>query len=117
MPYQIPACAGKPYQPSNGTEGLMFQERFCDRCIHETLARRTGDVETYGCRIYLHVLLYDKDDPKYPSEWTHDFKGRPVCTAFEDEDPRRGPRAPREPSPSAHVQLTLDYNPVPALTG
>lgn len=81
MPYEIPACAGKPYRPSNGSEGDMFRHAFCDRCIHE----RDYDPESGagGCEILGRSLFHDIGDPEYPGEWTHDDKGRPTCTAFE----------------------------------
>lgn len=71
MPYEIPACAGKPYRPSNGSEGELFIEQNCDRCMH-----------AHGCDILRRSFSYGITDEKYPKEWTHDFKGRPTCTAF-----------------------------------
>ena len=35
MPIRMPECAGELYLPSNGTEGMMFQERWCDGCVKE----------------------------------------------------------------------------------
>lgn len=37
---------------SNGTEGLMYEEAFCTRCIHY------GDPESPGCPIWFAHLLY-----------------------------------------------------------
>ena len=112
MPYEILACAGKPYRPSNGTEGMMFTERFCERCKHYETGNRTGNTD-YACMIHTLTLMHDPGDEKYPVEWTHDFKGCPICTAFEAND-GRGPRVPKEPNPSAPIQLTLNFNPVVA---
>jgi len=78
-PYRIPALAGKPYRPSNGTEGMMFMEKFCDRCQRDALYRKTG---WDGCEIIDASLV---DGAK---EWTHDAEGRPTCTEFEKEDER-----------------------------
>ena len=39
--------AGKPYRPSNGTEGSMFQDRFCSQCTKDNL----GDEGKGGCEI------------------------------------------------------------------
>lgn len=105
MPYEIPACAGKPYRPSNGTEGMMFEDEFCERCKHDEIYNRTGDID-YACMIHTLILIHQPGDPEYPVEWDHDFKGRPRCTAFEAND-RRGPRPPKEPNPAAPVQLML----------
>jgi hypothetical protein len=73
-PYELPDCAGKPYRPSNGTEGMMFMEYFCDRCIYNS--------EEEGCEIIMRTMMHDVSEPEYPSEWLHDFKGRPQCTQF-----------------------------------
>jgi len=27
--------AGRPYMPSNGTEGMMFTETWCDTCLYQ----------------------------------------------------------------------------------
>ena len=76
-PYRIQACAGKPYRPSNGTEGEVFQERFCEQCIHDDY-----DNAKY-CEILSRSMAFGVDEPDYPEEWTHDSEGRPMCTAFE----------------------------------
>lgn len=73
MPYKIKECANTPYRPSNGTEGLMFRERFCDVC--------TKDINE-DCWIYTRSLAFQEDEPEYPEEWRHDSEGRPTCTAF-----------------------------------
>lgn len=79
MPYQIEAMAGKPYRPSNGIEGMMFEEQNCNHCKLNAL--------NGGCDIYLNAFLYSIDEPSYPAEWTHDFAGRPQCTAFIEGEP------------------------------
>jgi len=81
-PYKIPACAGKSYRPSNGSESYMFQEQFCERCVKDAKYRETEDGAD-GCKILARTWRYAIDDPKYPVEWTHDERGRPTCTAFE----------------------------------
>ena len=77
-PYEIPACAGQPYRPSNGSEGEMFMAAFCDRC-------KLNADELDGCNILSDSFCYDVGDPEYPKEWTHDGRGRPTCTAFVPE--------------------------------
>lgn len=81
-PYEIPECAGKPYRPSNGTEGMMFHEQFCLRCVHEEYLR-TGEDDAKKCELLNNSMLFDPGDEAYPKEWTHDERGRPTCTAFE----------------------------------
>ena len=73
------ARTGK-YRPANGTEGLIFMGGFCDRCEKDEAYRNdTGD----SCPIVAATVSYEVDDDEYPSEWTFDDKGNPVCTAFE----------------------------------
>ena len=80
MPYKVPACAGKPYRPSNGMEGEEFKCSFCYRCKFIQ-----GNPPTQGghCSIELAVLINDVADPEFPKEWTHTDEGEPTCTAFE----------------------------------
>lgn len=80
MPYKIPALAGQPYRPSNGTEGLMFEEQFCERCKHERI-KPNGEFAKQ-CRIHTNAFFFDEDDKAYPKEWTHDAEGCPTCTKF-----------------------------------
>jgi hypothetical protein len=62
----------RPYQPSNGCEGMDFMEEFCFRCAREA----------EPCPIQSATWLYETDDPLYPKEWVEDEKGA-RCTAFE----------------------------------
>ena len=59
----------KPYRPSNGTEGMMFQEVFCDKCKHDNF-----DEETLkgGCEILANSLFFGVDDENYPKEWVYE---------------------------------------------
>lgn len=74
---------GEPYQPSNGTEGVMFADHFCDQCLHDKDWR---DKEKNPCLILSATLIYDIGETEYPKEWTHDAEGHPTCTAFVHED-------------------------------
>ena len=63
----------KAYRPSNGEEGFLFEERFCDRC-----AKRRN------CMIQLDAMCFDTDEEEYPKEWVQDDDGKNErCTAFE----------------------------------
>jgi hypothetical protein len=73
MPIRLPQCAGKKYRPSNGTEGEIFMETFCDHCK-----------KCPACSIPGLTMGMDTDDPNYPQEWKFDSDGVPTCTAFED---------------------------------
>lgn len=82
--YKIPACAGKPYRPSNGTESEMFCEQWCRRCMADK-DYRENDGES--CPIIVNAFVYQNCDADYPPKWKHDHAGRPICTAFiEDVD-------------------------------
>ena len=65
------------FRPSNGTEGDMFMERNCFRCIK--------DDEEKGilCSLIAASFKYEIDDPRYPVEWQGDFADPQtwVCTA------------------------------------
>lgn len=65
-----------PYRPSNGTEGMVFEAHFCDRC-----ARDAGQ----DCPIHTAALVFDIGEPEYPAEWV-EGEGGPACTAFEAAD-------------------------------
>ncbi len=73
MPVRYPKSAGKPYRPSNGTEGDIFMEMYCDRC-----AKREY------CVIPCVSMAFEKDDPEYPKEWLFGSDGVPICTAIEE---------------------------------
>lgn len=76
---------GKPYRPSNGTEGTSFVEGgWCNRCKADR-AYRENELTALGCDILARSLAFNVDDPGYPKEWV--WKGgEPVCTAFDDID-------------------------------
>jgi len=83
----LKAEAGKPYRPSNGIEGEIFQALWCAECRHN----RTPDGN--GCLIELAAWAYDLGEEGYPSEWQYGADGQPRCTAFEDRyQPARTPR-------------------------
>lgn len=67
-----PHRAGKPYRPSNGTEGMIFEEQFCNNCKH---------CDT--CVVILESMVHEIDDSYYPKQMIFDADGRPTCTAFE----------------------------------
>ena len=82
----IKASGDTHYRPSNGTEGEMFRERWCEQCKRDAAFR---DGSGNGCEILTNSLIRDVDDPAYPPEWTYD-EGQPCCTAFEAVDAARG---------------------------
>lgn len=68
------------YQPSNGTEGECFIDKWCANCIHEDWlhTQKDGDKK---CDILSNTMIYNLSDPEYPTEWIEE-DGVPRCTAF-----------------------------------
>lgn len=68
----------RPFRPSNGTAGMEFEQRWCERCRWED-----------GCSILPLTLVLEVGDPGYPPEWVCGEKWprkgapQPQCTAFE----------------------------------
>lgn len=62
---------GKKYQPSNGSEGLMFLEAQCGNCAYKA-----------DCTIPAWTMAFSVGDEEYPSEWVYGDDGQPCCTAF-----------------------------------
>ena len=80
--------------PSNGTDGCIFEDAFCNRC-QKDVPEVDGD---YGdCAIHTNALIGIK-----PPEWVQEDDGtRPRCTAFEPIRPVANPdplvRQPGDP--------------------
>lgn len=100
----------KPYQPSNGTEGMYFMAKFCDQCIHEN---PSPDVDP-KCDIITCSMCFSIGDPGYPKEWIYDDNDKPCCTKFHkwdwntDGDPN-DPDNPKAPIPEDPNQLCLPF--------
>lgn len=55
----------------------MFMADWCERCAHYK-----------ECRLIVHSMAYEIDDPQYPKEWISNQDGsEPRCTAFEAQRP------------------------------
>lgn len=74
----------RPYRPSNGTEGEIFDAVYCENCARDRRYRETLDGRD-GCNILVHALAYDLNHPEYPKEWVY-LAGVPTCTAFAAEE-------------------------------
>jgi YD repeat-containing protein len=75
--------AGKPYRPSNGSEGDWFQTRTCYRCARYVEADDDcGVVDAAGLSIIARTWLREEDEPGHPTEWRYDASGMPTCTAW-----------------------------------
>ncbi len=104
----------RPYQPSNGTEGMWFCEKFCERCIHEKYSHTFND-DDKKCDILTRSMVYGVNDPEYPKEWIYDDSDEPTCTAWvkwdwnkgDDDDDNGGWNDPPEPEQIDPNQLML----------
>lgn len=73
---------GKSYQPSNGTEGSWFEDKFCMRCV-------SCDPDPSGpkqCAILCAALAFSIGEEHYPKEWVYDENDKPMCTAWKEWD-------------------------------
>ncbi|MEE9573009.1 MAG: hypothetical protein V3W20_08180 [Candidatus Neomarinimicrobiota bacterium] len=101
---------GDKYQPSNGTEGMYFEEEHCLQCINCD-PHPCGDKQ---CQIWCNALCYSINDPEYPEEWVYDDNDKPTCTNHvkwdwgEDGDPD-DPDNPKAPKPVPDNQLFLPF--------
>lgn len=100
----------KPYQPSNGTEGMDFVETYCMNCIH-------CDPDSNGkkqCQILCRTMVYNISDPQYPKEWIYNEDNEPICTSWvkwdwgNDGDPD-DPDNPKRPIPEDPNQLCFPF--------
>lgn len=69
------------YRPSNGSEGMWFDDRWCSRCIRDQEWRET-DKDGLGCPILTATFIYNVDEPEYPKEWVIDDECGARCIAF-----------------------------------
>ena len=105
--YQFKDRAGAPFQPSNGTEGIMFCEKFCDQCLN----CHPNPDKNPQCDILMLTMCFYPTDKEYPKEWIFNEEGWPVCTAWQkwdwgnDDDFREPPEPPCEPQDPG--QLTI----------
>lgn len=74
---------------SNGTEGMMYEQRFCDHCIHQK-------PDDGGCAVMLAHLLHNYDECNKPDSILHlliprskDGIGNEQCAMFHAADPNR----------------------------
>lgn len=70
--------SSRKYQPSNGTEGMWFTEKFCDRCLNQ----HPDPDNPKQCMILCRSMCYSVKDKEYPEEWVYDDGNKPTCTAF-----------------------------------
>lgn len=110
----FPQCAGKPYIPSNGTEGDMFMQAFCFQCKNEKYSY-TMNTDDPTCEILTGSMVEHK-----AQEWVYSAEGWPICTKWKfldwgnDED---GWNEPIPPEPKNFRQLIMPFDLVGLLPG
>ncbi len=103
----------KKYCPSNGSEGDWFIGTYCMNCIHEKYSHTLND-DDKKCDLLSNSMLYNVTDEEFPSEWTYDENGKPICTSYSkfdwdrDEDDDR-PDKPKPVEPDDPMQLVLPF--------
>ena len=81
--------AGKPYQPSNGSEGEIFQRLWCGRCSKDP-GFEAICAGAEGCAILADTMCLSPRDPEYPREWQYSTTGQPLCRAFAPREVAHG---------------------------
>jgi hypothetical protein len=82
LPFQ--SEPGRPYRPTSGEEGRIFEARFCAGCAGDHAVHADQDYEN-GCAILAAALAFDIDEKFYPVEWVIAADGYPTCTAFDPD--------------------------------
>ena len=94
----------KLYQPSNGTEGEIFWDGWCHRCVKHP---HNPDASNQ-CAILGRTFIYSTSDKEYPKEWCYDENGRPQCTAFKSREEFNAERRARRKGIIASDKATVD---------
>lgn len=77
--------AGKPYRPGSGTEGMAFDDLWCEHCARDAEFRKDWNADpAIGCQIIAGTFFHEKTDPEYPKEWVYDRKGKPCLYRIHD---------------------------------
>lgn len=96
---QFPDRYGESFQPSNGTEGMIFIGEFCDTCYHDRCKE---------CMIAGMTMVFNPGDTEYPKEWVYSNEGWPICTKYQhwdgNEDSEPKPQVPDDPD-----QLCMNF--------
>lgn len=104
--YCFPESAGKPFMPSNGTDGMVFTEAFCDNCLNQ----HPDPDNPKQCFEILMKSLCDEQPP----EWIFSNEGYPICTAWKKWDwnnnDEGGWNEPPPPEPEDPNQLLLPFD-------
>lgn len=111
----FPQCAGKPYRPSNGTEGDIWESNYCHKCAHEKYAH-TMDDDDRKCEIYSNMLIYNINETEYPKEIKYNAEGMPHCANWKkwdwrkDDDGNWNDPTPKNPTGDDPNQLIMPFD-------
>lgn len=100
----------KSYQPSNGSEGNWFEDKFCMNCIHTN----PDPCKKPQCEIWCRAICWNIGDEHYPKEWIYDKDNQPIFTAWvkwdwgNDGEPN-DPDNPKAPIPDDPNQLVMPF--------
>ncbi|EYR81816.1 hypothetical protein [Shinella sp. DD12] len=73
-----PPADGSPFRPANGTEGCIFESRYCEHCSRDAAFRQ--DMENNdGCEILAAAHAGEQ-----PTQWVY-RGGMGHCTNFSDD--------------------------------
>lgn len=105
----IETFANKPYQPTNGTEGMSFIDKFCANCIHEKWMHTPEDDNAKKCEVLTNTFVDDDF-----SQWFYDDKGSPYCKCFQkwdwgNDDDNNGLNEPPIIEPDDPMQLVFPF--------
>jgi hypothetical protein len=101
---------GEPYQPSNGTEGMYFTDKYCMNCLH-------FDPNPDGkkqCEILCASMCFSINEEGYPKEWVYDANNKPSCTSWQKWDWGKdgdldNPKKPKVPIVDDPNQLCMPF--------
>jgi len=83
MPLWIKEAAGKPYMPSNGSEGEAFHGMWCEKCERDKVMNGSASMDDawHNPDLYCSILSQSFAVDELP-EWKFNAEGWPTCTAF-----------------------------------
>jgi hypothetical protein len=90
----------RKFRPTNADQGLSFEAGYCLNCRKYRVSKQ----DDYYCRILLYTLVFNVDDPEYPSHWIYQEDGSPTCTAFDDKRLKRVRKLKVDKSPDQLFQ-------------
>lgn len=88
--------AGQRYQPSNGTEGMIFIDAWCSHCARDKAEREGAYVEDCDDTELCPIIARSMADGGC-EEWVYGSDGQPRCTEYVEHGqpiPYRCPNTP-----------------------